>query len=77
MGSPYILIWAVFVGWASFFHCCGEEDGNLLGLISGKIAGAIVANPAGKHKHSGGCDHVHTWSDAEPIDNHTCHCLMC
>ena len=29
------------------------------------------------HKHSGGCKHVHTHSDAEPIDNHTSHCSVC
>ena len=29
------------------------------------------------HKYSGGCEHVHTHSDAEPIDNHTCHCSVC
>ena len=29
------------------------------------------------HKYEGGCDHVHTHSDAEPIDNHTCHCSVC
>ena len=28
-------------------------------------------------KYSGGCDHVHTHSDAEPVDNHTCHCSVC
>lgn len=28
-------------------------------------------------KHSGGCDHVHTQSDADPIDCHTCHCSVC
>jgi len=28
-------------------------------------------------KYSGGCDHVHTTSDKEPIDNHTCHCSVC
>lgn len=28
-------------------------------------------------KHSGGCDHVHTHSDADPIDSHTCHCSVC
>jgi hypothetical protein len=28
-------------------------------------------------KYSGGCDHVHTGSNAEPIDNHTCHCSVC
>ena len=29
------------------------------------------------HKYAGGCDHVHTHSDNEPIDNHTCHCSVC
>jgi hypothetical protein len=29
------------------------------------------------HKFSGGCDHIHTHSDADPIDNHTCHCSVC
>lgn len=29
------------------------------------------------HKYAGGCDHVHTHSDDEPIDNHTCHCSVC
>jgi hypothetical protein len=29
------------------------------------------------HKFSGGCDHVHTHSDASPIDNHVCHCSVC
>lgn len=29
------------------------------------------------HKYDGGCEHVHTFSDAEPIDNHTCHCSVC
>jgi hypothetical protein len=29
------------------------------------------------HKHSGGCEHVHTHSDKEPIDVHTCHCSVC
>ncbi|MBX2870075.1 MAG: GFA family protein [Acidiferrobacterales bacterium] len=28
-------------------------------------------------KHSGGCEHVHTHSDNDPIDNHTCHCSVC
>lgn len=49
--------------------------GNVLGLISEKIAGALVAGPA--HKYSGGCDHVRVYSDAEPIDNHECHCNVC
>lgn len=29
------------------------------------------------HKYAGGCPHIHTHSDAEPIDNHTCHCSVC
>lgn len=26
---------------------------------------------------AGGCEHVHTHSDHDPIDNHTCHCSVC
>jgi hypothetical protein len=29
------------------------------------------------HKHSGGCDHIHTHSDNAPTDNHVCHCSVC
>ena len=29
------------------------------------------------HTYSGGCDHIKTHADAEPIDNHTCHCSVC
>jgi len=29
------------------------------------------------HKYTGGCDHIHTHSDTDPIDNHTCHCSVC
>ena len=29
------------------------------------------------HKYSGGCEHVHTHADKDPIDNHTCHCSVC
>jgi len=28
-------------------------------------------------KYSGGCEHIHTSSDQEPVDNHTCHCSVC
>ena len=28
-------------------------------------------------KYEGGCEHVHTQSENEPIDNHTCHCSVC
>ena len=29
------------------------------------------------HKYQGGCEHVRVYSDAEPIDNHECHCNVC
>lgn len=29
------------------------------------------------HKYSGGCAHVHTHADNDPLDNHTCHCSVC
>ena len=29
------------------------------------------------HKYSGGCDHVHTHADNDPVDNHICHCSVC
>lgn len=29
------------------------------------------------HRFSGGCDHVHTHSDQDPIDDHVCHCSVC
>ena len=28
-------------------------------------------------KYEGGCEHIHTQSDNEPVDNHTCHCSVC
>lgn len=28
-------------------------------------------------KYAGGCDHVHVHANAEPIDNHECHCNVC
>lgn len=28
-------------------------------------------------KYAGGCNHVHTQSNNEPIDNHVCHCSVC
>ncbi|TPK72115.1 DUF1097 domain-containing protein [Mesorhizobium sp. B2-4-15] len=48
IGSPYLLIWAVFVGWGSFYHCSGKEAGfrnsavaNLWGATC--AAGALIA----------------------------------
>lgn len=29
------------------------------------------------HKYAGGCDHVHTHADNDPVDNHICHCSVC
>jgi hypothetical protein len=29
------------------------------------------------HTYSGGCAHIHTHADNEPVDNHTCHCSVC
>ena len=29
------------------------------------------------HKYQGGCAHHQSFSDQEPIDNHTCHCSVC
>jgi hypothetical protein len=29
------------------------------------------------HKFEGGCEHVRTSSDKDPIDSHTCHCSVC
>lgn len=28
-------------------------------------------------KYAGGCAHVHVTSNAEPLDNHVCHCNVC
>ena len=29
------------------------------------------------HKYAGGCEHIHTHADSDPIDVHTCHCSVC
>jgi len=29
------------------------------------------------HKYTGGCDHIHTHSDHDPLDGHKCHCSIC
>ena len=28
-------------------------------------------------KYHGGCAHVHTHANNDPVDNHTCHCSVC
>lgn len=49
IGSPYLLIWAMFIGWACFFHCGGKEEGlknsaiaNVWGVLCAAV-GLIVA----------------------------------
>lgn len=49
--------------------------GNVLGLVSQQIAGALVSGS--QHKYQGGCAHVKVYSDKDPIDNHECHCNVC
>lgn len=29
------------------------------------------------HRYSGGCEHIHTYADSDPIDGHQCHCSVC
>lgn len=29
------------------------------------------------HQYEGGCEHVHTHSDQDPLDSHFCHCSVC
>lgn len=29
------------------------------------------------HEYAGGCEHVHTHADHDPVDNHICHCSVC
>ncbi len=29
------------------------------------------------HKYEGGCDHISTYANNDPIDRHTCHCSVC
>lgn len=45
VASPYILIWAIFIGWASFFHAGGGNDGikgsaiaNIWGVVCAAVA---------------------------------------
>jgi hypothetical protein len=42
IGSPYLLIWAAFLGWASYFHCGGKESG-LKNSAAANVWGAICA----------------------------------
>jgi hypothetical protein len=42
VGSPYLMIWAIFVGWGSFFHCGGKEAGLKNSAIA-NVWGAVCA----------------------------------
>jgi Protein of unknown function (DUF1097) len=42
MGSPYLLIWAAFIGWASYYHCGGKESGLKSSAVA-NVWGAICA----------------------------------
>lgn len=42
LGSPFVLIWAIFIAWASFFHCGGGMDGLKSSLVA-NIWGVIMA----------------------------------
>lgn len=42
IGSPYVLIWAIFVAWGSFFHCGGGTEGAKASLVA-NIWGAAMA----------------------------------
>lgn len=42
MGSPFILIWAIFIAWASFFACGGTQE-SLQKSIAANIWGAVCA----------------------------------
>ncbi len=42
LGSPYVLIWAIFVGWGCFFHCGGKEAGLQSSAVA-NIWGAVCA----------------------------------
>ncbi len=42
IGSPYILIWTIFVAWGSFYHCGGKEAG-LKSSAAANVWGVICA----------------------------------
>lgn len=54
LGSPYVLIWAIFLGWASYYHCGGKEAGlqssavaNVWGVICAAVALIVTLALAG------------------------------
>lgn len=48
------------------YYACLPQPGLLISKRDSTMA-----------KYSGGCDHIHTESDNDPIDNHICHCSVC
>lgn len=45
IGSPYLLIWAIFIGWGSFYHCGGKESGlknSAVGNVWGVVCAAVA-----------------------------------
>lgn len=42
LGSPFVLIWAIFIGWASYYHCGGQEAG-IKASIPANVWGAVCA----------------------------------
>ena len=42
IGSPYILIWTIFVAWGSFYHSGGKEAG-LKSSVAANVWGVICA----------------------------------
>ena len=42
LGSPYVLIWAIFIGWGCYYHCGGQEAG-IKASIPANVWGAICA----------------------------------
>jgi Protein of unknown function (DUF1097) len=45
IGSPYVLIWAIFVAWDSSYHCGGKEAG-LQSSLAANLWGVIIASLA-------------------------------
>ena len=67
---------------------CGEPAdygaGVGTGLGTAAAAGSVAAGAAAtsavaasRHKFEGGCEHISTHIDHNPIDSHTCHCSVC
>jgi len=49
LNVSYLLIWAIFIGWACFFHCGGKEEGaknsavaNVWGVICAAVALVVL-----------------------------------